>query len=202
MPQRLSSDDRRTLLVLARTSLIEVVRFNRLPEVPPFGGRVAQHAGAFVTLYYQRRLRGCVGLPRPGLPLGEVVVQAAAGAARNDPRFAPIRAGELRDIEIEISVLSDDYPIERDAIEVGRHGLLVIRGNSRGLLLPQVAAERGWSAQEFLEQTCAKAGLSPNAWQDPATRLTAFEAEVFSEEEMSPEIEKGAADGRAPSSNR
>lgn len=198
MHQPLCSDDRRQLLLLARTSLTEVILYNRLPDVPPLGGRLAERAGAFVTLYCQGRLRGCVGLPGQELPLWETVVQAAVSAARNDPRFAVVGAGELSQIEIEISVLSEARPIAADAIEVGRHGLLVIRGRNRGLLLPQVATERSWPVRRFLEETCRKAGLAADAWQDPETELLAFAAEVFSERELHPAA-MGAAEDRGPS---
>jgi AmmeMemoRadiSam system protein A len=106
------------------------------------------------------------------------------GAARSDPRFAAIRSEELPELEIEISVLSEPFPIAAAGIEVGWHGLLVIRGKKRGLLLPQVARERGWSPQKFLEETCRKAGLEASAAQHPETQVLAFTAEVFSEREF------------------
>jgi AmmeMemoRadiSam system protein A len=157
-----------------------------------------EEGSAFVTLYCHGKLRGCVGMVDRGLPLGEAVVQAALGAARNDPRFEPIRSEELAEVEIEISVLSEALPIAADSLEVGRHGLLVIRGQNRGLLLPQVAAERSWSAQHLLEQTCLKAGLQADAWRDPGTELLAFTADVFSERELHPAA-MAAAKSRGPS---
>lgn len=198
MPPPLYSDDRRQLLLLARTSLTEVVSYNRIVEVPSLGGRLAERTGAFVTLRCRGRLRGCVGMPNPSLPLSETVVQAALSAARNDPRFAAIRVEELPDIEIEISVLSDAQPIAASDIEVGRHGLMVIRGKNRGLLLPQVATERSWSAQRFLEETCLKADLAADVWRDPETEVLAFTAEVFSEKEFPPAT-MAAAENRGPS---
>jgi AmmeMemoRadiSam system protein A len=132
------------------------------------------------------------------LSLAETVVQAAMGAARRDPRFASIAPEELAHVEIEISVLSEPQPIEAASIEVGRHGLLVIRGRNRGLLLPQVAAERAWSAGRFLEETCRKAGLPPGSWLDPETELRAFTAEVFGEKEIQA-LSAGLADEIRPS---
>jgi AmmeMemoRadiSam system protein A len=155
-------------------------------------------AGAFVTLFRAGRLRGCVGLPAPNLALGETVVQAALGAARNDPRFQPVSATELAEIEIEISVLSEMKPIAASEIEVGEHGLIVTRGRNRGLLLPQVPMERGWTAQVFLQEVCRKAGLHLEAWNDPQTELLAFTAEMFSEREF-PEIRMAAATDRGQS---
>ena len=197
MPQPLCSDDRRRLLLLARTFLTEVIQYNRIPELPPLIGRSAEPAGAFVTLHCRGRLRGCVGLPRPNLPLGETVAQATVSAACNDPRFAPIGTVELPDVEIEISVLSEARPISPRSVEVGRHGLIVIRGSGRGLLLPQVATERGWAVERFLEECRLKAGLPADAWQDPETQLLAFEAEVFSEREFRM-AGRGTAETRAP----
>jgi AmmeMemoRadiSam system protein A len=194
----LCSDDRRRLLLLARATLTEVILYNRIPESPTPSGRLVEPAGAFVTLRNRGRLRGCVGLSGPSLPVSETVIQAAASVARCDPRFPAVAAEELAELEIEISVLSEPRPIAASAIEVGRHGLLVIRGRKRGLLLPQVATEHSWSAQRFLEETCRKAGLQTDAAWDPETELLAFTAEVFSERELPP-VAMGAASSRGPS---
>lgn len=186
MPPLLCSDDRRELLVLARTAITEAVRHDRIPAPPAPAGRLAEPGGAFVTLHCRGRLRGCIGLSGRSLSLGQTVVQSAVSAARNDPRFTAISAGELPEVEIEISVLSEPQAISPGAVEVGTHGLLVIGGGHRGLLLPQVAVERSWSALRFLEETCRKAGLEPDAWRHPETELLAFTAEVFSERELQP----------------
>jgi AmmeMemoRadiSam system protein A len=179
----LCSDERRKLLALARAALTEAILHDRILEMQS-EGRLAEPGGAFVTLRHRGRLRGCVGMTAWNLALSEVVMQSAVSAARNDPRFAAITAAEISEIEIEISVLSEPQPIEPGGIESGTHGLLVARGNRRGLLLPQVAAERAWPALRFLEEACRKAGLEPEAWRDPATELLAFTAEIFSEREL------------------
>jgi len=184
MPPRLSNDDRRRLLQLARAAVTEIVLHNRILPLPDSDGPLAERAGAFVTLFRAGRLRGCIGLPLADLTLGEAVIQAALGAARGDPRFQPVSGVELHEIEIEISVLSPARPIDASQIEVGKHGLLVTRGTHRGLLLPQVAVERAWTAQVFLEEVCRKAALPAEAWKDTATELLAFTAEVFSEREF------------------
>jgi AmmeMemoRadiSam system protein A len=113
--------------------------------------------------------------------LAETVVECAINSALQDPRFRPVGAEELARLRIEISVLSESGPIVPEDIEVGVHGLLVTCGTNRGLFLPQVAVERGWSRERFFKETCCKAGITSDAWRDPETRLFAFTAEVFSE---------------------
>ncbi len=178
---QLPSEDRRALLELARRAIVEAVRSGRRLEVPIPTGRLAECAGAFVTLRWRGRLRGCIGQVEPTEPLASTVARCAVAAAQEDPRFDPASPEELPELEIEISVLSLLEPIRPEEVEVGKHGLLVSRAGLRGLLLPQVATEYGWSRERFLEETCAKAGLDRGAWKDPATRMEAFTAEVFAE---------------------
>jgi AmmeMemoRadiSam system protein A len=146
-------------------------------------GPVAIKAGAFVTIKINGELRGCIGYPEPEMPLVAVIDHCAVSAAISDPRFPALRADEWDDIEVEISVLG---PIERVAdiadVVVGQHGLIAEAGRRRGLLLPQVASERNWTATEFAAQTCLKAGLPRDAWRGGAT-LFRFEAEVFGEQD-------------------
>lgn len=177
----LCSEDRRTLLELARNAIAAAVCHARLPDMPLVTGELARPAGAFVTLQLQGQLRGCIGQVEPIWPLAETVAHCAIAAACEDPRFQPVNPEEVAELEIEISILSALEPIRPEAIEVGRHGLLVARGGLRGVLLPQVAAERHWSRERFLQETCRKAGLEPAAWKGPDTRLLAFSSEVFSE---------------------
>jgi hypothetical protein len=113
--------------------------------------------------------------------LGEVVAHCSKSAALEDPRFEAVSAAELPGIEIELSVLSVPVDVNLEQIEPGKHGLIVSCGWKRGVLLPQVAGQFHWNAQQFLEETCAKADLARDAWKDPATRVQAFTAEVFSE---------------------
>ncbi|RPJ83456.1 MAG: AmmeMemoRadiSam system protein A, partial [Acidobacteria bacterium] len=124
-----------------------------------------------------------IGYPRGDRSLAEVVRHCAISAALDDPRFYPLAADELPCVTIEISVLGPIEPVnDVSQIEVGRDGLILSSGSSRGLLLPQVAAEHGWTREVFLSQTCLKAGLSPDAWRRGAS-IARFEAEVFGEEE-------------------
>ncbi len=177
----LSNEDRRLLLQLARRAIVDAVCAGRQPESPAAGGALAERRGAFVTLFLRRRLRGCVGKLEPDESLAQAVMRCAMGAALADPRFRPVRAEEIAELEVEVSVLSPVEPVRPEEIEVGRHGLVVERGSHRGVLLPQVAAQRAWARERFLQESCAKAGLEPNAWKDPETRMWAFTAESFSE---------------------
>ena len=142
---------------------------------------VSDVGGAFVTLRRHRRLRGCIGQLASDLPLAHVVAYCAGAAALDDPRFDPVAAHELGEIDIELSILSLPKDVAPTEIEPGWHGLIVSRGQQRGLLLPQVAREYGWSAQRFLEETCVKGGFERSVWQIESTRIQAFTAEVFSE---------------------
>jgi len=112
------------------------------------------------------------------LPLHRAVFETARAAASQDSRFTPVTRDEVRDLQVSLSILSPLFPIEAVQVEIGRHGLVVTSGANRGLLLPQVPVEHGWSREEFLEQTCRKAGLYRDAWKSGAT-LEAFTAEVF-----------------------
>jgi AmmeMemoRadiSam system protein A len=106
----------------------------------------------------------------------------ALSAAFNDPRFKPLEARELPEVDIEISALTPLRPVSSvEEIEVGRHGIYIIRGPYHGVLLPQVATEYGWDRYTFLDQTCLKAGMAPGCWKMPDTQILVFSAEVFGE---------------------
>jgi uncharacterized protein len=148
-------------------------------------------AGAFVTLnaHPGGDLRGCIGYPEPFFVLLKSIVKGAEGAAE-DPRFPPLRADELNHVIVEVSLLTPPQEVEtkkpRDRprqIVVGEDGLIVAQGANRGLLLPQVAVEWHWDAEEFLSEACMKAGLLPDAWFEPTTRIKKFQAEIFAEVE-------------------
>jgi AmmeMemoRadiSam system protein A len=181
--QFLSEADRKSLLDLARRTISDVVSNQRLPENPPREGVFGERRGVFVTLHSHGRLRGCIGVVEAVQPLGEAVVHSAASAALQDPRFSPVRAEELPELQIEISLLSPLEPIHPQQIETGKHGLLISQGAHRGLLLPQVASEHQLNREQFLEETCRKAGLSLQAWREPETRIFGFTCEVFGEEQ-------------------
>jgi len=137
-----------------------------------------------VSLHRRGRLRGCVGQIMSNESLAATVAYCARAAALEDPRFDPVRPDELKEIAIELSVLSQLEPIAPGEIESGKHGLMVSNGRNRGILLPQVAGQFRWDGQRLLEETCVKAGLSRNAWKLPETRIQAFTAEIFREREV------------------
>lgn len=182
----LAEREKQLLLELARRALTAGVQKREPVHDFPDDNNLRQPGGAFVTLHRRGRLRGCVGQLPSKDPLVEVVAHCAKSAALEDPRFRPVPAEELAEIEIELSVLSPLEDVTLEHIAPGRHGLVVSRGGRRGVLLPQVATEFNWQATRFLEETCLKAGLEREAWKDPQTRVQAFTAEVFSEAALAP----------------
>jgi len=169
-------------LKLARTTIENYFKGSLAKIEPPQDYKnLKEKRGAFVTLLKENKLRGCVGILEPLYPLYEVIQEVAISAAFKDPRFSPLTKEELPFIEIEISVLS---PLKKGSIkeiEVGKHGVYLIKGFNRGVLLPQVALEYGWDKQTFLEHVCMKAGLPPDCYKDKDVELYLFTAEVFKE---------------------
>ena len=195
---KLSIDEGRYLVRLARQAVKEYLvsgkQINPPPDTPP---RLKEKKGVFVTIekieidpsgVWRRTLRGCIGIPEPIYPLVEATIYSAISAATRDPRFPPMSYSELKDVVFEVSVLTKpqlikitdpkDYPKE---IKVGYDGLIVERGLYKGLLLPQVAVEYGWDERKFLEQACLKAGLPPDSWLLPDTKIYKFQAQIFYE---------------------
>jgi AmmeMemoRadiSam system protein A len=176
-PNQFSSAERALLLALAHDAITATFEQREITVAPP-SAHLAEPRGAFTTLYCRNALRGCVGYALPIKPLYLTVAETARGAAFEDSRFSPVTRDEAAELQVSLSVLSLPLPIQPEQIEIGRHGLLVSLGRYRGLLLPQVPVEHEWDLTTFLEQTCKKAGLPPNAWQTGA-KLEAFSAEVF-----------------------
>jgi AmmeMemoRadiSam system protein A len=177
----LRKDEKRSLLDIARKAVESAMLRHPAPEVPASGGSLAAVHGAFVTLRCRGRLRGCIGRIAPAEALANVVAECAVAAAIDDPRFPRLQPADLREVQIELSVLSCPQSVATGEVQPGIHGLVISQGEKRGVLLPQVAAERRWSRERFLEETCQKAGLEPDAWQNPATHIEIFTAEVFSD---------------------
>jgi AmmeMemoRadiSam system protein B/AmmeMemoRadiSam system protein A len=182
-PFSLNEKEKSELLALARKS-VETMIETREAYDPPASASEAlnQERGAFVTLSEAGQLRGCIGYTSAIKPLYVTVRDTATLAALRDPRFPPVALSELPLLEYEISVLS---PLRRvmniEQIKVGQHGLLMKNGSKEGLLLPQVPVEQHWDRQQFLEQTCVKAGMPTDCWKDPGTDIFLFTAVVFSE---------------------
>jgi len=182
----LTPADRAALLALARAALTAHLAGCPLPSVPVTPGASLKR-GAFVTLTerFGGALRGCVGHIAADRELGAVVRDMAIAAAQDDPRFVPVAPGELTELAVEISVLSEPArnvpPVDPARIVVGRDGVLVRRGGSAGLLLPQVASEHHWDAETLLAAVCRKADLPPAAWREPGTAVFTFQADVFGE---------------------
>jgi len=178
----LTQQEEDLLLKIARKSIEAGLTGSELPAPEIASDTLKEKMGAFVTLKKQGQLRGCIGVIEGRKPLYETVEEMAQAAAFRDPRFRPVREDELKDLDIEISALT---PLKRthdvDEIEVGRHGLYVVKGFHSGLLLPQVATEYNWDRITFLRETCNKAGLPGDAWKDPDTQIFIFSATVFGE---------------------
>lgn len=179
----LTDEEKSELLKIARESIECRVKGKPTPEFEPSTPELRKKRGAFVTLNKDGRLRGCIGYILPIKPLYQVVAEVAVQAAFGDPRFPPLREGELSQVTIEISALT---PLERvydpNKIEVGIHGIYIKKGMNSGLLLPQVATEYGWTRETFLEHTCYKAGLPKDVWKEDA-EIYIFSAEIFHEPE-------------------
>jgi len=176
----LTDQEKNTLLDIAKNAIADKINHRETPELNIDSDNLRLKRGAFVTLKKQGRLRGCIGYIKAYKPLWETVQEMAVAAAFHDPRFPSLRAEEIQQLTFEISVLS---PLKRIAevneIEVGKHGLYIIRGYNSGLLLPQVATEYKWDRETFLEETCHKAGLPPDAWKDKETEIYIFSADYF-----------------------
>ncbi|HMA05120.1 MAG TPA: TIGR00296 family protein [Methanomicrobiales archaeon] len=184
----LTEEEGTAALSLARQALEASVRHGKfsLPPLPPV---FSEKRGVFVTLTEAGDLRGCIGLPYPVMALREAIPEAAASAALQDPRFPPVEPEDLPRIHVEVTVLSVPEPMggspegRENCVRVGVHGLIAQGMGRSGLLLPQVATEYRWTACEFLDHTCVKAGLPPGSWKSPRVEVLTFEGQIFDEKE-------------------
>jgi len=178
---------KKRLLEIARQTIVQYVQTGKTLDVQETDPRLLKEEGAFVTLQKQGRLRGCIGNILGSGPLFLTVRNMAIASATQDPRFPPVTKEELGQLELEISVLSKPWRIsDPKEIELGVHGVIISRGPfNKGLFLPQVATEQGWTLEQFLSYLCSeKAGLPPDAWKDPSTMIEIFTAQVFSEKNL------------------
>jgi uncharacterized protein (TIGR00296 family) len=188
---------------LARTTLdsfVETGKYRKGARTDPY---LAEKRGVFVTLNVVEEggsmLRGCIGFPYPVKPLVDAIQEAAVLAASDDPRFNPVTPEELQTIVVEVSVLT--LPVELrvknrkelpSKVRIGEDGLMISTSFAGGLLLPQVATEQRWGAEEFLNQACLKAGVSPDSWLLPQTKVQVFQADIFAEKTPRGEVEQVA----------
>jgi AmmeMemoRadiSam system protein A len=177
-----SAEERRAMLALARSAIVGALSNSPAGIPSPEPACFSLRRGLFVTVHVSGKLRGCIGVIEARETLRENIIHCAESAALHDLRFPSLRAAEIRDLQIEISILSELAPISPESIEVGRHGLFVDSGSHRGLLLPQVAVEHRLSREQFLAETCRKAGLPCDAWRRDETKLFGFSCEVFRED--------------------
>lgn len=179
---KLTQEEQDLLLTIARESIEAKLAGEKVPRHEIVTDLLKERMGAFVTLKKAERLRGCIGFIKGEKPLYETIEEMAQAAAFRDPRFPPLKREEIGDLDIEISVLTPLKEIhDVSEIEVGKHGIYMVKGFHSGLLLPQVATEYGWDRTTFLSETCHKAGLPADAWRDPGTKIFIFSATVFGE---------------------
>lgn len=187
-PAPLDRNQKIRLLRIARESVFKFVSRGQKPKIEEDDPRLATQQGVFVSLHSvdRDRLRGCIGTFESDDPLYITVMEMAIGAATHDTRFPRMRMDELPKTEFELSILGPLTPARPEDVEVGKHGLLVAKGRTRGTLLPQVATQYDWDREEFLSQTCIKAGLERDDWKSDEARIWTFTAEVFCETDMRP----------------
>ncbi|MCH5276898.1 MAG: AmmeMemoRadiSam system protein A [Desulfovibrionaceae bacterium] len=184
LPIQLTQAEQQWLFGLVRSTIerglkgLPPLAGDELPQAPE--GALREHLGAFVTLQLRGKLRGCMGLMRPILPLCQAVAAMARAAAFEDPRFMPLSAAEWPDVDFEISILGPSAPCPgTDRIELGRHGLMLEARGRTAVFLPRVPVEQGWSVRDTLEQLCRKASLPPDAWRDSTAIISWYEASVI-----------------------
>lgn len=183
----LSEQEGELALKTARSSLENAVIGEAAENENPLPEIFKEKRGVFVTLTENGELRGCIGYPYPVIELGDAIKEAAVHSALHDPRFQPVRSEELSEIKVEVTILTQPVILEGDAsdrpskIIIGKHGLIAQMDGYSGLLLPQVAEEYKWNSEEFLSQTCIKAGLQKDSWKENKCTIQTFEGQIFTE---------------------
>ncbi len=191
MKGNLSAQDRKALLRLARSAIeAKLVRGAKVERPGLSSPALTEERGCFVTLHKHGQLRGCIGTIEPVSSLVECVEENAQSAAFRDPRFSSLKADELSEIDIEISVLTVPEKLSfkdgedlKSQLEPLVHGVILSRGHNRSTFLPQVWKQLP-DKEQFLEHLCLKGDMSSKAWQDPKTKVKAYQAEVFGEEDF------------------
>ena len=183
----ISEENGQYLVEVAKNAIATYLETGRRPFNPEdCPEELKEELGVFVTLNKKHRLRGCIGYPEPVKSLIESTIDVAIAAAFDDPRFPELKKEEYGDLEFEVTVLTQPELIEiahpnqyLNEIEIGRDGLIIQKGYARGLLLPQVAPENGFSVEEFLDHTCMKAGISADSWMDESCDVYKFQGQIF-----------------------
>ncbi|MGE5341948.1 MAG: AmmeMemoRadiSam system protein A [Candidatus Omnitrophota bacterium] len=177
-------DEKKALLQLARETIENVVNHIEKEYPKTENPKFLEKRGVFVTLRKKEKLRGCIGYPLPTKSVVEAVIDNAISSAVHDPRFKPVTAKELKDIAIEISILTVPRKVkDHTEVVVGRDGIIISKGFMRGLLLPQVPLEQGWNLEEYISYGCLKAGLPNDEWKR-SVEIETFEGIVFGEIEI------------------
>ncbi len=185
----LSREEKYSLLKIARSSINSIFGLKDQNKFDTDKYPVLlSHSGAFVTLTIKGRLRGCIGYIQSERPLYQTIKEVAVEAALRDPRFPPLEMDELEKIKLEISVLSEPFPMNSyDDIVIGKHGLIFNDLGRRALLLPQVPIEHNMDKEAFLSAICEKAGIYSDYWKEKELQMELFTAIVFSESELEAE---------------
>ncbi|MFP4118583.1 MAG: AmmeMemoRadiSam system protein A [Candidatus Woesearchaeota archaeon] len=186
-----SSEDKKELLNLAKESLRFYLAHGRMMDVPVWAEeKFSTKQGCFVTLHEKGMLRGCIGTIEPVYPLYEGIIKNAVAAAMQDPRFPPVKKEEFEELEFEVSILSVPEELQYSSsdeliqtLEKQKPGVIISRGVHSSTFLPQVW-EQLPDPQEFLDNLCLKAGLSPDEWKNSTLKVNTYTAEVFNEKEM------------------
>ncbi len=194
--QKISLEEGIELVKLARKSIEYAMASGKKLREETQNKNFLEKKGAFVTLktFPEEELRGCIGRPYPSQPLWNAIIDSATDAAFNDDRFGQLSAKELEKIVIEISVMTIPMEIKRkkeelpEKIKIGEDGLIIETPYTAGLLLPQVASEEKWDSETFLQHLCLKAGLNPEEWKNPKTKISKFQAQIFKEEKPNGKI--------------
>ena len=187
---KVTIDQAKKLIDLARQSIQDYFDNKDTEASEEIKDEFSGKSGVFISLYVDEELIGCIGYAEAFFPLYKAVIDGARGAAFEDPRFPAMRKEQLQKLRVELSVLTEPIEIEAEEPEdylkqfkVGEDGLIIKDDFGGGLLLPQVAVEWDWNEEEFLNQTCKKAGLDPDCWKDMRRHIYKFQAQIFTEED-------------------
>ena len=183
----ITNENGKYLVEIAKKTISHYFKTHGKLEIPKdCPEELKEELGVFVTLNKNKELRGCIGYPEPVMPVIEATVNSALSASFDDPRFNPLNEEELKEIEIEITVLTKPQLLEVnnpdeyiEKIKIGTDGLIVQKGFYKGLLLPQVAPEHNMNEEEFLSNTCLKAGIHPNSWIKDDCEVYTFQGQIF-----------------------